>query len=303
MKQSIEQFPAWGIWCPSVTPLFSDLSINHSVFVQHVHELLNTGCHGVVVFGTTGEAVSFSVKERCEGLKKLLEQKVSREKIMVGAGCSSLSDTVQLVEYAVVNHCFNILLIPPFFYKKVSDDGVYQYYAQIIERLHEPRLRLFLYHFPNLSGVPISLELVERLRQSFGEIIAGVKDSSGDWSNTQTLLQHFPDMAIFPGSERYLLSALRSGGAGCISATANANAAAIRQTFEAWYREVEEVEQLQTDILGIRKVFEAYTLVAALKSYLGSQTGDNGWLNIRPPLVGLSQSEQRSLFRALEEFD
>ena len=255
-----------------------------------------------MLFGTTGEAVSFSVKERCRGLQGVLEREVPGERIMVGASCSSLSDTLQLIEHAVDMHCFNILLMPPFFYKNVREEGVYQYYAQIIERSGESRLRLFLYHFPFLSGVPIPVKLIQGLRQSFGEIIAGVKDSSGDWAPTEALLQHFPGMAIFPGSERYLLSALRSGGAGCISATANANAAAIRNAFDAWYRGIEDVEQRQRDILNIREAFEQYPLVAALKGFLWNQTGDDGWLNIRPPLVGLSESEQRSLSLSLTKF-
>ena len=225
---------AHGVWSPVLVPLRPDLSIDSERFIAHAHWLLAQGCHGLALFGTTSEANSFSVSERKALLERVVETGISPERLMVGTGCCALTDSVELTRHAVGAGCRRVLMLPPFYYKGMSDEGLFRSFAEVIERVGSPDLRVFLYHFPRLSGVPVTEGLIALLVDAFPEVAAGVKDSSGDWSNTRMMLDRFPRLAIFPGSEVFLLDGLRAGGAGCITATSNVNAAGARAVFDAW---------------------------------------------------------------------
>jgi 4-hydroxy-tetrahydrodipicolinate synthase len=214
-------------------PVHEDFSIDVERFMVHARWLLEQGCHGLALFGTTSEANSFSVDERMALLEAALAAGIEPERLMVGTGCCALTDSERLTRHAVDNGCLKVLMLPPFYYKGVSDAGLYRSYATVIDRIGNDDLRVLFYHFPKLSGVPITAGLIELLLADYPGIIAGLKDSSGDWSNTADLIERFPEMSIFPGSERYLLQGLRHGGAGCITATANVNAAGARGVWDA----------------------------------------------------------------------
>ena len=181
------------------------------------------------MFGTNSEANSISVDERIELLERLVDAGVDPARMMPGTGCCAFPDTVRLTAHAVKLGCAGVLMLPPFYYKGVSDEGLFRSYAEVIERVGDARLAIYVYHIPPVSQVPITLGLIERLLERYPQAIAGVKDSSGDWNNTKAMLDRFAPggFDVFAGSETFLLANLRNGGKGCISATANANPAAI----------------------------------------------------------------------------
>ncbi len=294
---------ARGVWAPALTALHEDLSIDEQRVVEHVEWLLSHGCHGVVLFGTTGEGTSFSVEERMRALEAVLTGGADPERLMIGTGCCALSDTVRLTAHAAANGCRKVLVLPPFYYKGVSDDGLYRSYAEVIERVGDAELKLFFYHFPRQSATPISETLIERLAAGFGDTIAGVKDSSGDWSNTQSLIRRFPRLAIFPGSETLQLDALEIGGAGCISASANVNGAGIRRVYEEWEAGAPQAESAQQQATAVRAAIEAYPLCPALKAIVAHYRADPGWSLVRPPLQPLNAAAARELVANLERLD
>src|ERR1043165_758312 len=214
-----------GVLSPVVTPFRKDYSPDAERFVKHCKWLLAHGCAGLAVFGTNSEANSLSVEERMQLLEALIAAGVPPDRLMPGTGCSALPDSVRLTAHAAKLGCAGVLMLPPFYYKGVSDDGLYRSYSEIVQRVGDSRLRVYLYHIPHVSGVPISVGLIARLLEAFPDTIAGIKDSSNDWNNTRQLLDAFRErgFAVFAGSETFLLQTLRAGGVGCITAGANVN--------------------------------------------------------------------------------
>ena len=181
-------------------------------------------------------------------------------------------------------------MLPPFFYKGISDDGLYAFYSEVIERVGNDRLNIYLYHIPQFSQIPLSIDLINRLVKDYPDTIAGIKDSSGDWENTRALNeQQWPDFRVFCASESLLLKNMQKGGAGCISATANVNPAAINDLYENW--QATDAQQKQDDLDIIRNIFQNFPMIAALKSAVSSYGSDPAWLQLRPPLLPLSISE------------
>ena len=278
---------AAGIWSPALTPFDRHLAPDGPRFVGHVNWLLQQGCHGVAVFGTTSEATSLSVGERIGLLEELVEAGVEPACLMVGTGCAALPDTVKLTAHAAGLGCTRVLMLPPFYYKGVSEQGLFDSYSQVIDRVGRADLQVYFYHFPQLSGVPITAGLIARLLATYPDTIAGLKDSSGDGDNTAELIRRFPDLAIFPGSESLLLAMLEKGGAGCITASANANPGAIRRVWDAFGAGDADVAALQAGIDAMRRVIEAHPLVPALKLIAAHHRADPAWSRVRPPLVAL----------------
>jgi 4-hydroxy-tetrahydrodipicolinate synthase len=287
-----------GVFVPALTPFHADLSVNTELFVAHCKGLLDEGANGLAVFGTTSEANSLSVSERVASLDYLVERGIAADVLMPGTGCCALPDTVALTQHAVGRGCFGVLLLPPFYYKGVGDDGLYAAIAEVIERVADARLRIYLYHIPPMAGVGFSLGLIERLRKDYPSIVVGLKDSSGDWKNTQALLQAFPGFEVFPGSETYLLDALRLGGAGCISATANVNVAAMQALLQTW--KTPAADALQQRLTSIRAAIQKFPMVAANKAILARRQGTPAWNTVRPPLVALSDELKAQLFASLD---
>lgn len=291
---------AYGIWAPALTPLDSDLKPDARRAVDHLHRLLEAGCHGIGLFGTTSEATSFSVDERIELLDAVLAAGVPGDSLMVGTGCCALTDTVTLSRHAAGAGC-SLLMLPPFYYKDVSDEGLYASYAEVIERLGESDLKIYFYHFPKLSCVPITHAVIERLLAAYPTVIKGLKDSSGDAAGCVAYIEAFPDLAIFPGTESLLLEMLEKGGVGSITASANVNAAAIRGVYDAWANGSDDAAERQAAISALRQVLQAYPLIPVLKQIVAWQRGDDAWLRLRPPLAPLSADQAAALRRALEQ--
>ena len=305
LPRPIDALPAHGVWSPVLVPLRPDLGIDSERFVAHARRLLAQGCHGLALFGTTSEANSFSVPERKALVERVVESGIPPERLMVGTGCCALTDSVELTRHALDAGCRRVLMLPPFYYKGVGDEGLFRAFAEVVERVGEPALQVFLYHFPRLSGVPVTEGLIALLTDAFPETVAGVKDSSGEWSNTRMMLDRFPDLAIFPGSEVFLLDGLRAGGAGCITATSNVNAAGARAIFDAWEIGHGDPGAKQAAATAIRRAIDRYPGIPAQKYLLAHHRDDPAWRTVRPPLVALDDDAGRDLLAALAdtEFD
>jgi len=295
--------PIHGVWSPALVPMHEDFSIDSDRFLAHARWLLDEGCHGLALFGTTSEANSFSLEERMSLLETALEGGIDPQRLMLGTGCCALTDSVRLTKHALDNGCKKVLMLPPFYYKGVSDAGLYRSYATVIDRVADADLRVLFYHFPKLSGVPITVGLIELLLADYPGIIAGLKDSSGDWSNTADLIERFPEMSIFPGSERYLRQGLHQGGAGCITATANVNAAGARGVWDAWADNAEDLDGRDQQMIAVRTALEAYPVIPAQKFLLARHRKDPQWRRVRPPLLDLDDTQGDALVQSLANID
>jgi len=289
-----------GVLAPAITPFRPDLSIDSGRFVRHAKWLLSNGCSGLAVFGTNSEANSLSLEERMMLLDSLLASGVPAFQLMPGTGCCSLPDTVRLTAHAVKNGCGGVLMLPPFYYKGVPDEGLYRHFSEVIERVGAAGLRVYLYHIPPVAQVPISLPLIERLLKRYEGTVVGIKDSSGDWNNTQAVLDAFrgSNFDVFAGSESFLLKNMKSGGVGCISATANVNPGAIHRVFQNWSGP--EAEKLQADISATRAAIQKVPMIGALKAIVAHYSGDPDWVTVRPPLMELGAEKTPSLIAELD---
>jgi 4-hydroxy-tetrahydrodipicolinate synthase len=297
MRTSTDHHPH-GVLVPATTPFRRSLTVDEERFVEHCRWLLAEGAAGLAVFGTTSEANSLSISERMGLLERLVESGVPPGVLMPGTGCCAFPDTVALTRHAVEQGCFGVLMLPPFYYKGVTDDGIFAAVAEVIQRVADDRLRIYLYHIPPMAGVGYSLPLIARLREAYPGVVVGIKDSSGDWKNTQAMLDAFPGFEVFPGSETHLLEALRHGGAGCISATANVNVAAMARLVREW--KTPAADALQQAIAGVRAAVQKFPLVAANKAILAELHDAPGWNVVRPPLVPLGEEARAQLFASLE---
>jgi 4-hydroxy-tetrahydrodipicolinate synthase len=292
-----------GVWCPALTPIDANLRPDAERLIAHVSWLLRSGCHGVVLFGTTGEANSFSLEERTQLLEAALEAGLPRDRMLVGTGCCALSDSVRLTGHALALGVAGVLMLPPFYYKDVPDEALFANFDQVIQRIGTDRFKLYLYHFPRLSGVPITPGLLDRLQRRYPETVAGVKDSSGDWQNTKMLLDRFPDLAIFPGSETLLLQGLKAGGAGCISASCNVNPRAIRKLYDDYHAGARDLQAQQEELATVRKVLQLRPLIPVMKHLLADRRGDPAWRRVRPPFLPLPDVEAKALESELAALD
>jgi 4-hydroxy-tetrahydrodipicolinate synthase len=291
--------PMHGVLSPVVTPFDADYRPDAARFVRHCRWLLGNDV-GLAVFGTNSEGNSLTVGEKIGLLDTLVEAGLPPSRMMPGTGTSALGDTVELTRHAVQIGCGGVLMLPPFYYKNNTDEGLFRSYSEVIQRVGDDRLRIYLYHIPPVAGVPITLTLIERLLKAYPGTIAGVKDSSGNWSNTQAMLEQFQPHGfdVFAGSESFLLATLRGGGAGCISATANVNPGPIAKLAATWQQADADAQQAGLD--AVRNVFQTYVMIPALKAAIAHYGDDPAWVTVRPPLVELDAAERRALVEALD---
>lgn len=288
------------VWSPVITPFNNQKTPDTSSFVAHCNWLLKNGV-GLAVFGTNSEANSLSLQEKMHLLDALIESGVPAGRLMPGTGASALPDAVALTRHAVNKGVEGVLMLPPFYYKGVSDEGLYRYFSEVIEQVGNAALRIYLYHIPPVSQVPLSLALIERLLKAYPKNVVGVKDSSGDWSNTKAMIDNFATegFQVYAGSEHFLLQTLRSGGAGCISATANVNPAPIATLAEVW--QADGADARQAALTDTRKIFERFPMIPALKAATARYSGLAEWAQVRPPLVELNQEQSHDLFTLLDK--
>jgi len=291
--------PFSGVLVPVLTPFTPSGEPDAARFTAFCRWLLDRGAGGLAIFGTTSEANSMSPGERMDLLDRLIEAGIPAQKLMPGTGACAMTDAATLVGHAVDRGCGGVLMLPPFYYKGVSDDGIFAFISGVIDKIGSPALKLFLYHIPPMAVVGYSLDLVGRLITAYPETVVGLKDSSGDWSNTAALLEHFPGFAVFPGSEVFLLEGLRKGGAGCITASGNVNVPGIRKLYDNWRGP--QAEALQAEITTLRNALQAYPMVPALKRIVAHYHNDPAWAAVRPPLVPLDQTQSAALIADLDK--
>jgi 4-hydroxy-tetrahydrodipicolinate synthase len=296
-----------GVLAPVVTPFKADLAPDSQRFIAHSKWLLSQNC-GLAVFGTNSEANSLSMEERALLLDELVAAGVDPSRMMPGTGCCSIMETVKLTKQAVGNCCAGVLMLPPFYYKNVSEDGLYRYFSEVVQRVGDARLKIYLYHIPPVAVVGITPKLVERLLAAYPDAIAGMKDSSGDWNNTKTFLDAFAARTfdVFVGSESFLLANMRNGGVGTISATANVNPAAIHKLYEQWVRTRTgdnaaartDLDDQQQRLDVVREAFSSRkfpSMIAALKQAIAIYADHPDWARVRPPLVELTSDQATTL--------
>ncbi|MFY9316008.1 MAG: dihydrodipicolinate synthase family protein [Burkholderiales bacterium] len=300
MKPATAQKRIEGVLSPVITPFRRDLSPDPERFVKHCKWLMKSGCAGLAVFGTNSEANSMSVEEKLELLEALVKGGVPAASLMPGTGHCALTDSVKMTREAVRMGCGGVLMLPPFYYKGVSDEGLFRNFSEAIERVGDERLRLYLYHIPPVSNVAITLELIERLLARYPGIVAGAKDSSGDWSNTKAMLDRFKDRGfdVFPGSEVFLLDGLRAGGKGCITATGNVNPGPIGEVFRNWRST--DADKLQAGITATRKIMQKVPMIPALKAVTAHFANDPQWKTVRPPLTELTPEQEKQVITELK---
>ena len=301
-----------GVLAPVVTPFKDDLSPDRERFIAHCNWLLAQNC-GLAVFGTNSEANSLSMEERAMLLDELVAAGVDPARMMPGTGCCSIMETVKLTAQAVEHGCAGVLMLPPFYYKDVSEEGLYRYCSEVVQRVGDARLKIYLYHIPPVAVVGITTGLVERLLAAYPSAIAGMKDSSGDWNNTKTFLDAFATASpartgfdVFVGSESFLLANMRNGGVGTISATANVNPAAIHKLYTECVRRRTggnaaaraDLDHQQQRLNVVRAVFSSRkfpSMIGALKQAIAIYRNDQAWARVRPPLVELTPEQAKTL--------
>lgn len=294
--------PYKGVFAAVLTPMKADLSPDLDLMAGHCQWLLANGCDGLGILGTTGEANSFGLKERISIIEGMVERGVPADVMMPGTGCCAAIDTVNLTQAAINAGAKGVLMLPPFFYKNNTDEGLFAAYANIIEAIGDSRLKIYLYHFPQMSGVPITYGLIEKLLKAYPETVVGMKDSSGDLENMAGAAERFPGFACFAGADDLMLPLMRRGGVGCITALSNVTSSLNQQVYSAYTQNGEsaELEALQAKLTELRKAVSAYPYSAGLKALMARHSGNDGWLNLRPPLVNLSDADRQGLYDAFD---
>jgi 4-hydroxy-tetrahydrodipicolinate synthase len=282
---------AKGTYAAALTPFGSDGRPSLERLRQHCHWLLQRGCDGVAPLGTTGEANSLPRPFRLAVPAALAEAGLPASKVIVGTGACAVDDALEYTCASLEAGYVNVLVLPPFYYKNPPDEGLYAFYSALIDRVANPRLRLFLYHFPQMSAVPIPIPLIERLKRAYGPAVAGLKDSGGDFAFTASLLERVPEFAVYSGSEQFLLRNIRAGGPGCISATANVTSPLCAALLSASAEEQDSLNELLTFTRLTLQKFQAST---ALKQLMAWTTGDDAWLALAPPLVPFNEEQRRA---------
>jgi 4-hydroxy-tetrahydrodipicolinate synthase len=291
-----------GVYAAVLTPFDDDGAPDSAAMALHCRWLLTNGCDGLSILGTTGEANSLSVDERLRLMEKLVEDGIPARVLLPGTGCCAIPDSVRLSARAVQLGAPGVLLLPPFYYKSVSEDGVFAAVSEVIERVGDARLRIYLYHFPQMAVVAFGPALIERLCARWPGVIAGMKDSSGDLANMTGNVARFPGLGVFSGSDELLLPLLQAGGAGCITGVANVAARLAGDVWVGWRcGDTPAAAEAQARLNAVRRVFLSYPLSAALKEVLAARTGRSGWRRLRPPLLPLSGEDGAMLQAALDQ--
>jgi 4-hydroxy-tetrahydrodipicolinate synthase len=283
-----------GVIVPLLTPFNDDLSIATDLYVAHAHWLFEQGCAGIAPFGTTGEALSVGIDERIRAIRVLAESGIDPARMIPGTGLSNVADTARLSRACLDVGCAGVMTLPPFYYKSVTEDGLYRYFEQLLAKVGEDA-RVYLYHIPQVAIVGIPPTLAGRLHTAFPEQVVGIKDSSGDWDNTRALLD-IDELIVYPGSEMPLIDALELGAPGCISATANLNAHDIGEVVRRYDDgDMAGARDIHESVKRFRKTVEGHGPIPAQKRLLAIATGDARWANVRPPFLPMPEPDGQAL--------
>jgi 4-hydroxy-tetrahydrodipicolinate synthase len=288
-----------GVCAAALTPLTADLAPDTKAVVVHVRRLLATGCDAINLLGTTGEASSFSVRQRLSVMEAVAAAGLPLDVFMVGTGAPSLDDTLVLTRAAIELGYAGQLVIPPYYFKGITDEGIVRYYATLIERIADPRFRLYLYHFPQLSSVGFSPAVVARIAAAYPATLVGLKDSSGVSGYPESIVAVAPAIDVFPSSEALLSVCRTRGFAGVISATLNVTAPLAGRVWAQSAAGPEAAAELQGALTAIRAAIAQHQLVPALRAVIAAMLGDDAWLRVLPPLVEIDPVSSAALLAKL----
>lgn len=288
-----------GVNAAVLTPMHADLSVDLDLMAEHCGWLLANGCNGLGVLGTTGEANSLGVSERIAVLEGLVERGIPAAKMMPGTGTPAITDTVLLTKKAIELGCPGVLVLPPFYYKNPTEDGLAASFGELIERTGGAA-KIYVYHIPQQTAVPITVPLVARLMKAYPGVVKGLKDSSGDIANTLSYVEHFATdgFEVYCGDDAALRRVLQAGGAGCITAASNVGSAVAGQVYRDWDQAVGETSQ--ATLAAIRAATAGPIMIPGLKALVARRTGDETWLNLRPPHLKLSAEATAKLFTTID---
>jgi len=290
-----------GIYAAAITPIYKDGSLDLESLPVYLDFLANRGCHGALILGTTGEGPSFSPEEKEAILKAALGVQNSRRdfSLLAGTGTPSLHETISLTKAAFDLGYQGVVVLPPYYFKSVSDDGLFSWFSALIQQGVPKRGALFVYHIHAVSGVPISLELLSRLMTKFPYQLVGIKDSSGDHTFGSALVKKFQnDLTILTGNDRQISDTLNGGGSGCITALANIYSPMIRQLWDAFHH-AEDTAWIQEYLIQVRAVAEKHgPFPPLIKAILSLQHNWPTW-SVRPPLIPLSEEKANNVLREL----
>lgn len=291
--------PFRGVIAPNLTPFNPDLSVATDLYVALGNALLDGPCAAIAPFGTTGEALSVGSQERIDAIQALIDSGADASRMVPGTGLTNLPETVHLSQACLDMGCAGVMTLPPFYFKGVSDEGLYAYFAELIARIDRSNCRIFLYHIPQVAGVGIPVSVAARLRKDFPDEIVGIKDSSGDLENTLALLD-IDGMIVYSGSELPLRETMAKGATGCISATANLNGQGIADVIGMIARgETDGLDAHFEHMKKIRMTFQDFAPIPAQKRLLAMTTGDDRWSILRPPLMSMDEATGQRLSAAL----
>ncbi|MCK1300334.1 MULTISPECIES: dihydrodipicolinate synthase family protein [unclassified Bradyrhizobium] len=286
-----------GVFSAALTPLDAELAPDHARFVAHCRHLLDEGCDGIALLGTTGEANSFSAAERIALLEAVVAAGITPQRLLPGTGVAALSETIALTRHALSVGVDTVVMLPPFYYKGVTDDGIFASYSEVVQRIGDARLKVVLYHIPQMSAQPISHTLIKRLRAAYPSTFTGIKDSSGDFANMTAMVERFPGFSVLVGADPLLLPLLRKGGAGCITATSNLVARDLAYVYKH-FRDSDDdaaLKAAQARIVKARELVSRFPQMASLKALVAERTGHAGWQRLRPPLESLPPEQVKEL--------
>jgi 4-hydroxy-tetrahydrodipicolinate synthase len=282
-----------GVIAAAATPFTAAGQIDTAAYLAHCRWLLAHGCDGINVLGTTGEANSIALQERFALLDEIGKSDLPLRQLMVGTGGCALADTITLTRHAVQSGFHGQLVLPPFYYKPLADDGLFAFFAGLLDAIHDTRLQVYLYNFPQLTGINFSVPLVQRLIAAYPEIVVGIKDSSGDFHYAKNIADACPGFAVFPSTESWLLNGRDHGFVGCISATANVTSAVARRV---WHTPGDPgAAAWQQQIADIRASIAAFPLVPAVKLVLSQLHHSAAWNMLLPPHLPLSPPQAQTL--------
>ncbi len=288
-----------GINAAVLTPMAASGSPDLERMAGHCRWLLGNGCHGLGILGTTGEANSLGIGERIAVMEGLVSRGIPAGKLLPGTGTPALTDTALLTRKAAELGCPGVLVLPPFFYKNPSEDGLFAFFSEVVQRTGGAP-RIYLYNFPQQSAVPFTLGLIGRLLRAYPGVIKGAKDSSGDFANSSAMVREYgPEgFEVYVGYDDGLHEILKLGGAGCITAAANVNSAVGARVYAGWNGP--EGGEAQIVLTATRRAVTTVPLIPGLKALMVRHTADAAWLNMRPPHLPLGADEQARLFATFD---
>lgn len=291
-----------AVLSPVLTPFKADGSPDAQKLLKQCQWLAANGV-GQAIFGTNSEANSMSATQKMNTLTTLIEGGLNPEHMMPGTGSTSVESTYRMTAHALSHKCAGVLMLPPFYYKDITDDGLFAYFSEVIQKVGDAGLQIYIYNIPPVTKINLSLALLERLHKEYSKTVVGIKDSSGDWEYTESVIKLLAPSGfrVYAGSETFLMRTLRAGGVGCISATANVNPKAIADLATHWRES--DADQRQDALDQVRSVFAQYQMIAGMKTAVAHYSKDAEWLRVRPPLLQLSADQQAKLLSELQKMN